>query len=243
VRVRDLEVVYGGVALALRGVSLDIPAGGICAVLGANGAGKTTLLRAITGLLPVHRGSITKGTVELDGERIDGLRAPAIVRRGVSQVMEGRRPFAGLTVEENLRAGAYVKGRDPATRDRMEHLYELFPVLAQRRQVHAGYLSGGEQQILVMARALVQDPQVLLLDEPWLGLAPRIAEQVRQVIVDVNASGTTVVLVEQHAAMALSIATTGYVLETGEVARAGPAEELRGDDGIADLYLGGGIGR
>ena len=237
-RVRNLEVVYGGVALVLRGVSLDVPAGGVAAVLGANGAGKTTLLRAITGLLGVHRGTITKGTVELDGERIDGLEPSAIVKRGVSQVMEGRRTFAELTVDENLRAGAYTKGNGPDTKARYEHVLELFPVLAKRHRSVAGYLSGGEQQMLVIGRALMQDPRLLLLDEPSLGLAPLVVEQIREIIAGVNEAGTSVVLVEQNAAMALSIATVGCVLETGRVVKDGPAEDLRDDDDIREFYLG-----
>jgi branched-chain amino acid transport system ATP-binding protein len=153
--VRDLEVVYGGVALVLRGVSLEVPAGGIVAVLGANGAGKTTLLRAVTGLLGHHRGEITKGSVELEGHRIDGLEPAAIVRRGISQVMEGRRTFAELTVEENLRAGAYTMGNGAATKENHERVMTLFPILAKRRRSVAGYLSGGEQQMLVIGRALM----------------------------------------------------------------------------------------
>jgi branched-chain amino acid transport system ATP-binding protein len=235
--VRNLEVVYNDVALVLRGVSLDVPEGGIAAVLGANGAGKTTLLRAITGLLKVHRGEITKGTVELDGERIDRLDAAAIVRRGVSQVMEGRRTFAELTVDENLKAGVYTQSR-AAAREGEARVMELFPVLAQRRKSVAGYLSGGEQQMLVIARALMQNPRLLLLDEPSLGLAPMIVEQIRDIIVQVNEQGTSVVLVEQNAVMALSIATVGYVMETGKIVKDGPADELSQDKDIQEFYLG-----
>ena len=235
--VRNLEVVYNDVALVLRGVSLDVPTGGIAAVLGANGAGKTTLLRAITGLLKVHRGEITKGTIELDGERIDRLDAAAIVRRGVSQVMEGRRTFAELTVDENLRAGAFTQTK-AAAREGEERVMDLFPALASRRKSVAGYLSGGEQQMLVIARALMQNPRLLILDEPSLGLAPMIVEQIRDIVVQVNEQGTSVVLVEQNAVMALSIATVGYVMETGKVVKDGPAEELREDRDIQEFYLG-----
>jgi branched-chain amino acid transport system ATP-binding protein len=237
-RVRNLEVVYGGVALVLRGVSLDVPAGGVAAVLGANGAGKTTLLRAVTGLLGVHRGSITKGTVELDGARIDGMEPADIVKRGVSQVMEGRRTFAELTVDENLRAGAYTKGNGAETKANFEKVMTLFPVLARRRRSVAGYLSGGEQQMLVIGRALMQSPRLLLLDEPSLGLAPLVVEQIRDIIAGVNREGTSVVLVEQNATMALSIATVGYVLETGRVVKDGPAAQLRDDADIREFYLG-----
>ena len=236
--VRDLEVVYSGVIVVLRGVTIDVPRGGIAAVLGANGAGKTTLLRAITGLLDYHRGEITKGSVELDGEPINELNAASIVRRGMSQVMEGRRVFAELTVDENLRAGAYVKGRSPEVKESYDRVMQLFPVLAQRRKSVAGYLSGGEQQMLAVGRALVQSPRVLLLDEPSLGLAPLIVEQIRDIVVEVNKQGTSVVLVEQNATMALSIATVGYVMETGKVVKHGPAEELRGDKDIQEFYLG-----
>ncbi|MCU1377981.1 MAG: branched-chain amino acid transporter ATP-binding protein [Acidimicrobiales bacterium] len=237
-RVRNLEVVYGGVALVLRGISLDVPTGGVAAVLGANGAGKTTLLRAITGLLGVHRGAITKGTVEFDGKRIDGMEPANIVRMGMSQVMEGRRTFAELTVDENLRAGAYTKGSGPETKANFEKVMDLFPVLAKRRKSVAGYLSGGEQQMLVIGRALMQSPRLLLLDEPSLGLAPLVVEQIRDIIVGVNEAGTSVVLVEQNATMALSIATVGYVLETGRVVKDGPAEKLRDDADIREFYLG-----
>jgi branched-chain amino acid transport system ATP-binding protein len=235
--VRNLEVVYNDVALVLRGMSLDVPTGGIAAVLGANGAGKTTLLRAITGLLKVHHGEITKGTIELDGKRIDRLDAAAIVRLGVSQVMEGRRTFAELTVDENLKAGAFTQTK-AAAREGEERVMTLFPLLASRRKSVAGYLSGGEQQMLVIARALMQHPRLLLLDEPSLGLAPMIVEQIRDIVVQVNEQGTSVLLVEQNAVMALSIATVGYVMETGKVVKDGPAEELREDKDIQEFYLG-----
>jgi branched-chain amino acid transport system ATP-binding protein len=237
-RVRNLEVVYGGVALVLRGINVEVPRGGIIAVLGANGAGKTTLLRSMTGLLGVHRGAITRGTVELDGERIDHLEPASIVRRGVSQVMEGRRTFAELTVDENLRAGAYTKGKGPETKENYERVMELFPVLATRRRSIAGYLSGGEQQMLVIGRAMMQSPRLLLLDEPSLGLAPLVVEQIRRIIVQLNEAGTSVVLVEQNASMALSIATVGYVLENGRVVKSGPGSHLREDADIKEFYLG-----
>jgi branched-chain amino acid transport system ATP-binding protein len=237
-RVRDLEVVYGGAALVLRGIDLDVPAGGVVAVLGPNGAGKTTLLRAITGLLRHHRGEITRGTIELEGERIDGASAPAIVRRGISQVMEERRAFAELTVEENLRAGGYVGGRGAAARARMDQVYELFPMLAERRKSVAGYLSGGEQQLLVIGRALMQSPRLLLLDEPSLGLAPQAAAQVADLLRQLNASGTSIVLVEQNATMALSVASEASILETGRVAKSGRATDLLEDPEVRNLYLG-----
>ncbi|MDX8151502.1 ABC transporter ATP-binding protein [Patulibacter brassicae] len=235
--VRGLEVVYDDVVLVLRGVSLDVPRGAIVALLGANGAGKTTLLRAITGLLDVHRGRITKGEVLLDGERISGRQPPAIVRRGVAQVMEGRRIFAEMTVDENLRAGGFTRSRSEA-REAYGRVMDLFPKLAERRDQTAGYLSGGEQQMVAMGRALMASPQLLILDEPSLGLAPRIVEQIRDIVVALNEQGTTVLLVEQNATMALSIATRGTVLETGRVVKEGAAAALRDDRDIQEFYLG-----
>jgi branched-chain amino acid transport system ATP-binding protein len=235
-QVQNLEVVYDDVMLVLRGVSLAVPPGRIVALLGANGAGKTTLLRAITGLLDVHEGEVTKGSVTLDGQPIHRLRPAAIVRRGVSQVMEGRRIFAELTVEENLRLGAHTNAR--AARTQLDRVFTLFPVLAERRRRTAGYLSGGEQQMLAMGRALMANPKYLLLDEPSLGLAPRLVAQVRDLIVEINSSGTAVLLVEQNATMALSIATYGYVLETGKVVLDAPADRLLADEDIREFYLG-----
>jgi branched-chain amino acid transport system ATP-binding protein len=235
-QVQNLEVVYDDVMLVLRGVSLAVPPGRIVALLGANGAGKTTLLRAITGLLDVHDGEVTKGSVTLDGQPIHRLRPAAIVRRGISQVMEGRRIFAELTVEENLRLGAHTNPK--ALRTQLDRVFTLFPVLAERRRRTSGYLSGGEQQMLAMGRALMADPRYLLLDEPSLGLAPRLVTQVRDLIVEINSSGTAVLLVEQNATMALSIASHGYVLETGKVVLDAPAERLLADEDIREFYLG-----
>ncbi|MEK7861604.1 MAG: ABC transporter ATP-binding protein [Chloroflexota bacterium] len=233
--VANLEVVYSDVIVALRGVSLEVPDGGIVALLGANGAGKTTCLRAISGLLDVHRGRISKGTVLLDGAPIVGLDAPAIVRRGIAQVLEGRRIFAELTVEENLRAGAFTRGDARAARDRV---VDLFPLLRKRRDDVAGYLSGGEQQMLAIGRALMADPKLLLLDEPSLGLAPMVVRQIRDIIVEVNRQGTAVLLVEQNAAMARAIASHGYILENGRVVMAKPADVLARDEDVREFYLG-----
>jgi branched-chain amino acid transport system ATP-binding protein len=235
--VRNLEVVYQDVVLVLRGVSLELPRGEIVALLGANGAGKTTLLRAITGLLGVHRGRVTKGSVELEGKRISGRDAAAIVRQGVAQVMEGRRIFAELTVDENLRAGGFTRNR-AEVKEAQDRVFDLFPILAERRRSTAGYLSGGEQQMLAIGRALMAGPRVLLLDEPSLGLAPRLVEQVRDTIVELNRQGVSVLLVEQNAAMALAIANHGYVMETGRVVKDGPAQELLADQDIQEFYLG-----
>jgi branched-chain amino acid transport system ATP-binding protein len=235
-QVTNLEVVYDDVALVLRGISVTVKPGQIVALLGANGAGKTTLLRAITGLLDVHDGEITKGAVLIDGEIATRKSPSALVRMGISQVMEGRRIFAELTVEENLRLGGHTNRR--GVKAGLERCYALFPALAGRRRSIAGYLSGGEQQMLALGRALMTSPKYLLLDEPSLGLAPRLVEQIRDLIVQINADGTGVLLVEQNATMALSVASHGYVLENGKVVLDKPAEELLADEDIREFYLG-----
>jgi branched-chain amino acid transport system ATP-binding protein len=232
--VRNLEVVYEDVILVLKGMSMQVPDGEIVALLGPNGAGKTTVLRALTGLLDVHRGEITRGEVTFDGQVISGRQAHEIVAGGISQVMEGRRVFAELSVEENLRTGAYSGGSADAT----DRVFDLFPVLAERRDSTAGYLSGGEQQMLAIGRALMADPRLLLLDEPSLGLAPQLVEQIRDLIVEINAQGTAVLLVEQNATMALSIASHGFVLETGKVVLDKSADELLADEDMQEFYLG-----
>ncbi|MEV4898248.1 ABC transporter ATP-binding protein [Nonomuraea sp. NPDC055795] len=231
--VRNLEVIYDDVMLVLRGVSLSVPPGSIVALLGANGAGKTTLLRALSGLLDVHDGEITKGTVTLEGQPIHHLKPAQIVRRGLSQVMEGRRILAELTVEENLKVGGHTSARS-----HLDRVYGLFPVLAERRKSVSGYLSGGEQQMLAVGRALMAGPAYLLLDEPSLGLAPSLVAQIRDLIVEINKQGTTVLLVEQNATMALSIAAHGYVMETGKIVMDKPAAELLADEDIREFYLG-----
>jgi branched-chain amino acid transport system ATP-binding protein len=235
--VRNLEVVYSDVILAIRGVSLDVPEGAIVALLGANGAGKTTMLRAITNLLIAHRGRITKGSITLAGDRVDGLDPSAIVRRGVSQVLEGRRVLAELTVDDNLRAGAYTRWGAPM-REAQERVLTLFPRLADRRRQVAGLLSGGEQQMLAIGRALMQAPRVLLLDEPSLGLAPMVVQQIREIIRAINHEGTSILLVEQNATMALSIADHGYVLENGRIVKDGGGQDLLADRDIQEFYLG-----
>jgi branched-chain amino acid transport system ATP-binding protein len=230
--------VYDDVVLVLRGVSLEVPDGQIVALLGANGAGKTTLLRAITGLLSVRRGRITKGSVRLGDQELTGKSAPDIVRAGIAQVMEGRRIFWELTVEENLRAGAFTRRNKNEVRETRDQVFEMFPILQRYRNKTAGLLSGGEQQMLAIGRALMSHPKVLLLDEPSLGLAPKVVEQVRDVILEVNRRGTAVLLVEQNAQMALQAAARGYVMETGKVVREGPADELLADEDIREFYLG-----
>ena len=236
--IANLEVVYNDVILVLRGLSLTVPDGEIVALLGSNGAGKTTTLRAISGLLDVHDGKVTKGSVTFDGVRIDGLDPAAIVRRGIKLVLEGRRIFAEMTVDENLTAGGYTTRDRAVVADAHDRVITLFPRLAERRKQVAGYLSGGEQQMLAIARALMTDPRLLVLDEPSLGLAPLLVQQIRDIIVDINKQGTSVLLIEQNAAMALSIATTGYIMETGKVVMDGPAEQLLKDEDVKEFYLG-----
>jgi branched-chain amino acid transport system ATP-binding protein len=235
--VHNLEVVYEDVMLAVRGASLSVGPDRIVALLGANGAGKTSLLRAMTGLLDVHRGRITRGHVSIDGSRVDTRSPSGVVRAGVGQVMEGRRVFVEFTVEENLRVGGHTS---PARglQDKLDRIYTMFPVLADRRRSQAGYLSGGEQQMLAIGRALMADPRYLLLDEPSLGLAPQMVERIRDLIVDINAGGTGILLIEQNAAMALSIAHHGYVMENGLTVMDAPAHRLRADADIQEFYLG-----
>ncbi len=235
--VHNVEVVYEDVMLAVRGANVQVPRDHIVALLGANGAGKTTLLRAMTGLLDVHRGAITRGHVTVDGQRLPTDRAGDVVRAGVSQVMEGRRVFVEFTVEENLRVGAHTS-RSSELNDKYDRIYSMFPVLKNRRASYAGYLSGGEQQMLAIGRAMMANPAYLLLDEPSLGLAPRVVEQIRDLIVTLNEAGTGILLIEQNAAMALSIAHHGYVMENGITVMDAPADKLRADEDIQEFYLG-----
>jgi branched-chain amino acid transport system ATP-binding protein len=235
----NIEVVYDGVILVLKGVSLNAEEGQITTLLGANGAGKTTTLKAISGLLRTERGEVTKGTVELDGERLDRLQPYDVVKRGVAQVFEGRRVFENLTVEENLVAGAHTRHHSAEIRAAADRIYESFPVLKERRHQTAGYLSGGEQQMLVIGRALMSDPKVILLDEPSLGLAPMLIEEIFGVIRRLKEEQKiTVLLVEQNAALALDIADHGYVMENGRIVLEGPADSLRENSDIKEFYLG-----
>jgi branched-chain amino acid transport system ATP-binding protein len=236
--VSNLEVVYNDVILVLRGLSLVVPDGKIVALLGANGAGKTTTLRAISGLLDIHEGVITKGSITFDGQRLDQMPAAAIVRSGVTQVMEGRRTFADLTVEENLSCGAFTNKDRASVAAARQRVFDLFPRLYERRDQVAGYMSGGEQQMLAIGRALMATPKLLILDEPSLGLAPKLLEQIRDIIVDINQQGTSVLLIEQNAMMALSIANYGYIMETGKVVMDGDAAKLRADEDVREFYLG-----
>ena len=236
--VANLEVVYNEVILVLRGLSIEVPDGQIVALLGANGAGKTTTTRAITGLLDVHEGKITKGTVTLAGERIDDLEPSQIVRSGITQVMEGRRVFAELTVDENLVTGGITNTDRTSITEAHDRVMTMFPVLADRRTAIAGYLSGGEQQMLAIGRALMSNPKLLILDEPSLGLAPKLVAQIRDTIVEINGSGTSVLLIEQNANMALSIADYGYIMETGKIVMDGEAAKLLKDEDVQEFYLG-----
>jgi len=235
--VANLEVVYHSVLLTLKGVSLKVPEGKVVALLGPNGAGKTTTMRALTGLLPIQDGKITKGTITFAGADLVGMKPDEIIRLGIAQVMEGRRIFGDLTVEENLRAGGYLTTRADVKRG-IESTYARFPVLGERRHRHAGYLSGGEQQMLAIGRALMAQPQLLLMDEPSLGLAPMLVRQVGEIIRDINKDGVSVLIVEQNAAMALEVADYGYVMDTGRIATDGTAEELLADEDIQEFYLG-----
>jgi branched-chain amino acid transport system ATP-binding protein len=236
--VENLEVVYNDVVLVLRGVSLEVPDGKIVALLGANGAGKTTILRAITGLLEIHGGEVTKGEIHFDGHDITEEDPAARVRRGISQVMEGRRVFAEMSVEDNLRAGAYANRDGRRVEESRDRVMTLFPRLSERGSALAGYLSGGEQQMLAIGRALMQDPKLLILDEPSLGLAPRLVQEVREIIVEINNQGTAVLLIEQNARMALSIAHHGYIMETGKMVMDGDPGRLLKDEDVKEFYLG-----
>jgi branched-chain amino acid transport system ATP-binding protein len=230
--IRDLTVHYQKVA-ALKGVSIDVPAGGIVTIIGSNGAGKTTTLRSISGLA---RGS--GGEIRFDGERIDALRPEAIVARGIAHVPEGRRVFPGLTVEENLRTGAFLR-RDKAGVERdLDEVFAHFPRLRERRRQWARTLSGGEQQMLAIGRALMSRPKLLLLDEPSMGLAPIMVQEIGRIVLGIAERGVPVVLVEQNAELALRLARYAYVLETGSVALHGPAAELHDNEHVRRAYLG-----
>jgi branched-chain amino acid transport system ATP-binding protein len=235
----NVEVIYDGVILVLKGVSLNCPEGKITTLLGANGAGKTTTLKAISGLLRSERGEVTKGSVELSGKRIDQMRPHQIVQHGIVQVFEGRRVFEHLTAEENLIAGAHTVSDRRSLTDRMDRVYQYFPRIKERRHQQSGYLSGGEQQMLVIGRALMSEPRVILLDEPSLGLAPMLVEEIFAIVQRLNRDQKlTVLLVEQNAALALTIADHGYVMENGRIVLEGAAGALRENADIKEFYLG-----
>ena len=238
--VNGIEVIYNHVILVLKGVSLQVPEGGVVAILGGNGAGKTTTLRAVSNLLAGERGEVTKGSIELRGERIEKLSTSQMVDRGVIQVMEGRHCFAHLSIEDNLMTGAYTrKDGKAAIAQTLEKVYNYFPRLKTRRTSQAAYTSGGEQQMCAIGRALMANPKMVLLDEPSMGLAPILVEEIFRIIVEINGLGTSILLVEQNARMALSIAHRGYVMETGHIVLEGDADKLLHDPQVAQAYLGG----
>ncbi len=235
----NIEVIYNQVILVLKGVSLEVPDGDIRALLGANGAGKTTTLKAISGLLKEEDGEVTDGSIEFNGERIDKKSAEDIVRMGIFQVMEGRRVFEHLTVEENLRAGAYTRRDKRNVRQDMEMVYSYFPRLKELRHRVAGYLSGGEQQMLAIGRALMARPKLMLLDEPSLGLAPLLVKEIFEIIQRINKEeGVGILIVEQNAMAALNIASYGYIMENGRIVMDGPADKLKENPDVKEFYLG-----
>jgi len=238
--VNNMEVIYDHVILVLKGVSLEVPEKGIVALLGANGAGKSTTLKAISNLLRAERGDITKGTIEYRGERIDKLTSAELVKRGIIQVMEGRHCFEHLTVEENLLTGAYTRKDGSAAIQRdLELVYSYFPRLKQRHKAQAGYTSGGEQQMVAIGRALMSRPKMILLDEPSMGLAPQLVEEIFEIVERLNTEeGVTFLLAEQNTNMALRYANYGYILENGRVVLDGSAKELRENTDVKEFYLG-----
>ena len=238
--VKNIEVIYNHVILVLKGVSLEVPEGGIVALLGANGAGKTTTLKAVSNLLKAERGDVTKGSIEYRGERVQTLTPNDLVKRGVIQVMEGRHCFEHLTVEENLLTGAYTRrdGRAAIEAD-LEKVYSYFPRLKERRASQAGYTSGGEQQMCAIGRALMSRPKMILLDEPSMGLAPQLVEGIFETVKRLNkAEGVSFLLAEQNTNMALKYATYGYILENGRVVLDGDADALASNEDVKEFYLG-----
>ena len=238
--VNGIEVIYNHVILVLKGVSLTVPEGGIVALLGANGAGKTTTLKAVSNLLKSERGEVTKGSIHFRGERVDAMQPADLVKRGVIQVMEGRHCFGHLTVEENLLTGAYTRRASRAdVRAELEKVYEFFPRLKQRRTSQAGYTSGGEQQMTAIGRALMGRPSMILLDEPSMGLAPQIVEEIFEIVKNLNAKErVSFLLAEQNTMVALRFADFGYILENGRVVMEGSASHLSENEDVKEFYLG-----
>jgi len=238
--INNIEVIYDHVILVLKGVSLNVPKGKIVALLGANGAGKSTTLKAISNLLHAERGDVTKGSVEYKGERIDQLSPNELVKRGVIQVMEGRHCFGHLTIEENLLTGAYTRSISRGElKDSLEKVYHYFPRLKTRRTSQAGYTSGGEQQMCAIGRALMAKPEMILLDEPSMGLAPQIVEEIFEIVKDLNSrEQVSFLLAEQNTMVALRYADFGYILENGRVVMEGDAEDLRTNEDVKEFYLG-----
>ncbi|PWV60198.1 ABC transporter ATP-binding protein [Plasticicumulans acidivorans] len=238
--VNNIEVIYDHVILVLKGVSLAVPEGGIVALLGANGAGKTTTLKAVSNLLGAERGDVTKGAIHFRGERVDQLTPAELVRRGVVQVMEGRHCFAHLSIEENLLTGAYTQALSRSElRDALERVYHYFPRLKERRASQAGYTSGGEQQMCAIGRAIMARPAMILLDEPSMGLAPQIVEQIFEIVKDLNVrERISFLLAEQNTMVALRYADFGYILENGRVVMEGSAQALGSNEDVKEFYLG-----
>ena len=244
--INNIEVIYNHVILVLKGVSLTVPKGGIVAILGANGAGKTTTLRAVSNLLQAERGEITKGNIIFNGDEVQSLTPNELVRRGCIQVMEGRHCFGHLTIEENLLTGAYTrKDGGSAIKDHLDLVYQYFPRLKERRKSLAGYTSGGEQQMCAIGRALMSKPSMILLDEPSMGLAPQLVEEIFEIVRELNEKeNVSFLLAEQNTNIALKYATYGYILESGRVVMDGDAKELRENEDVKEFYLGvGGEGR
>ncbi|MBN2784164.1 MAG: ABC transporter ATP-binding protein [Pontiellaceae bacterium] len=237
--VNNLEVIYNHVVLALKGLSLQVPEGEIVALLGSNGAGKSTTLKAISGLLPLEDGAITDGSIEFRGVNLAGELPHKIVRQGIFQVMEGRRVFEDLTVEENLACGAYTRRDRQEINADIEKCFAYFPILKERRKKPAGYLSGGEQQMLAISRGLLARPLMMMLDEPSLGLAPLLVDEIFAIIESINRNeGVTILLVEQNAQLALSISSYGYIMENGRIVMDGPVDRLLDDQDVQEFYLG-----
>lgn len=237
--VSNIEVIYNSVILVLRGVSLTVPKGGITALLGGNGAGKTTTLKAISNLLHSERGEVTKGSIKYRGEAIAKLDPATLVKKGVIQVMEGRHCFEHLTVEENLLTGAFTVKGNAAAQQGLEKVYAYFPRLKERRKSLAGYTSGGEQQMCAIGRALMSQPETILLDEPSMGLAPQLVEEIFEIVKSLNEQeGVSILLAEQNTNIALKYAHYGYILESGRIVMDGPAADLRENPDVKEFYLG-----
>ena len=236
--VANLEVVYNEVVLVLRGLSIEVPDGQIVALLGANGAGKTTTLRAVGGLLDIHEGKVTKGSVGLDGEAIDHLGPAARVRAGITQVLEGRRIFADLTVDENLATGAYTNSDRKSVAEAHDRVMSMFPVLAGRRKSVAGYLSGGEQQMLAIGRALMTNPRLLILDEATEGLAPLVCAEIWRVLERLKAAGQSILIIDKNVDTLCRITDRHFIIEKGRMAWTGTSAELASDADLQHRYLG-----
>jgi branched-chain amino acid transport system ATP-binding protein len=238
-KLNNIEVMYHEVILVLKGVSIDVPQGGIVALLGANGAGKSTTLKSISGLLKHEDGEVTDGSIEFMGEKIHHLAAEEIAKKGIFQIIEGRRVFEHLTVEENLRVGAHLRGTGSATKERLEMVYRYFPRLVDRKNVLAGFISGGEQQMTVIGRAMMAQPKLMLLDEPSMGLAPLLIKEIFEIIKKLNKEEKIpLLLVEQNVKLALTVAPYAYVLENGRLVMHDTSEKLKENPDIRDFYLG-----